>query len=57
MLCAGWVLDHRQLNCWEEGYMCDRPFWKKLLTLSYEELSLLLSDHVAAREQRATTHA
>lgn len=28
----------------------------KLLTFSYEEPSLLLSDHVAVREQRAATH-
>ena len=56
MLCASCVLDHRQPNCWEEGCRYDRLFWKKLLTLSYEDPSLLLSDHVAAREQRATTH-
>lgn len=29
---------------------------KNLLTSRYEDLSLLLSSHIAGREQRATTH-
>lgn len=33
MLCASWVLDHRQLNCWEEGYRYDRLFWKKTIEI------------------------
>lgn len=56
MLCASWVLDHRQLNRWEEGYRYDRLFWKKLLTLSYEEPSLIVRSCCCEGAESNDTH-
>lgn len=51
-----WILDHRQLNHWEEGYRDNRLFWKTIGILLWRAITFIVRSRCCEGAESSNTH-